>query len=209
MYRVNFGLAKGERVLILTDVPTEELWTRLEPQELGAQLERSMLAKYVKEIGEKTFPDNSFRFLPFPATGLNGKEPNEIVGKELLQADVATAITSYSITHTKARNAATDAGVRVASMPGFLEDMFYPGGAMAADYQNIARKTVEIRDILESVSEVKISTASGTSLEFGIRGRQKFAETGLIEKYNKACNLPAGEAALLSNRRNRKRNHRN
>ena len=195
MFKVNFSLAPGEKVLVVTDVPTVDLWGRLETNELGLQIQRALLARYVKQIGEEAFPRNSFRFFPFPATGLNGTEPVESVGEELLKADVAVALTSYSITHTKARNVATAAGVRVASMPGFTVEMFYEGGVMAADYLAIAQETMRIRDILERVSKVEISTQSGTNLTFNINGRQKFAETGLIEKYNKACNLPAGEAA--------------
>ncbi len=158
-------------------------------------MQRALLARYVKEIGEEAYPKNSFRFFPFPATGLNGMEPVANVGEELLKADVAVALTSYSITHTKARNAATSAGVRVASMPGFTMDMFYEGGVMAADYLAIAQKTMRIRNALEKVSKVEVNTQTGTNLSFSINGRPKFAETGLIEKYNKACNLPAGEAA--------------
>ena len=195
MFKVNFSLAEGERVLILADVPTAELWNKLDAEELGSQFRRSLLAKYVKEIGEKAFPRNIFRFVPFPATGLNGSEPTMGVGEELLKADVAVALTSYSITHTKARNTATSAGVRVASMPGFDPEMFYEGGVMAADYLSIAEKTLQVRDAMEGVSKVEISTSTGTNLSFRIDGREKFAETGLIERYNRACNLPAGEAA--------------
>jgi aminopeptidase len=195
MFKANFSLAESERVLVLTDVPTMELWRSLKTDELGLQVQRSLLARYVKEIGEECFPRNSFRFFPFRATGLNGSEPVAAVGEELLKADVALALTSYSITHTKARNTATSAGVRVASMPGFTVEMFYEGGVMAADYLAIAEKTKRIRNVLEGVSTVEIGTETGTHLSFSIKGRPKFAETGLIEKYNKACNLPAGEAA--------------
>lgn len=195
MFEVNFSLAEGEKVLVLTDVPTADLWGKLETNELGLQMQRALLARYVKEIGQEAYPRNSFHFSVFPATGLNGMEPIASVGEELLKADVAVALTSYSITHTKARNAATSAGVRVASMPGFTVEMFYEGGVMATDYLAIAQKTRKIRDKLESVSKVEINTRTGTSLHFSINGRAKFAETGLIEKYNKACNLPAGEAA--------------
>lgn len=195
MFEVNFSLAKGENALILTDVPTSDQWAALPNEELESQLQRSLLAKYVKSIGEKEFPESNFSFYAFPTTGANGAEPPSIVGEKLLQSNVGVAITNYSITHTKARNAATSAGVRVASMPGFLAEMFYEDGAMSADYRAIAEKTVRIQNILKDVSDVSIKTASGTDLRFSIKGRPAFAETGLIEKYEKTCNLPAGEAA--------------
>ena len=65
---------------------------------------------------------------------------------------------------------------------------------MDADYRMIAKRTLEIQKRLEGVSEVKISNQQGTDLEFSIQGRKKFAETGLIERFAKPCNLPAGEA---------------
>jgi len=194
MLEVNFSIQPNDRVLVLTDFPATDLLKRLSAPEMEAQLQRSMLARWVYEIAKLAFPENNFEFLPFQATGLNGMEPPEKVPQALLTADIGIAITSYSLTHTKARNDATDRGVKIASMPGFLVDMFYPGGAMDADYHMIANRTLEIQSRLEGVSEIKISNKQGTDLEFSIQGRKKFAETGLIERFAKPCNLPAGEA---------------
>src|SRR5579871_1729772 len=129
MFEVNFSIQPAERVVVLTDFPDGNLLRNLQAADVEAQLQRSMLARWVYEIGNAAFPQNNFKFLPFPATGLNGKEPPGEVIEGLNDADIAVAITSYSLTHTKTRNDATDRGVRIASMPGFLVDMFYPGGA--------------------------------------------------------------------------------
>jgi len=194
MFEVNFSIQPAERVVVLTDFPDGNLLRNLQAADVEAQLQRSMLARWVYEIGNAAFTQNNFKFLPFPATGLNGKEPPGEVIEGLNDADIAVAITSYSLTHTKTRNDATDRGVRIASMPGFLVDMFYPGGAMDADYRLIAKRSLDIQKILEPVSQVKISNPTGTYLEFIVKDRKKFAETGLIEKFAKPCNLPAGEA---------------
>jgi leucyl aminopeptidase (aminopeptidase T) len=175
MFEVNFSIQPAERVLVLTDFPDENLLRSLQPQEMEAQLQRSMLARWVCEIGKTAFPQNNFEFLPYRATGLNGKEPPEKVVEGLMGADIAAAITSYSLTHTRVRNDATDRGVRIASMPGFMVDMFYPGGAMDADYRMIAKTTHDIQRRLEGVSTVKVSNRQGTNLEFNIKDRKKFA----------------------------------
>jgi leucyl aminopeptidase (aminopeptidase T) len=195
MFKLNLSLVRGERVLVVTDIATPNQWAILGTNEIASQLQRSLLAKYVEEIGKRAFPDNEFDFFAFPATGVNGGEPPAILEEKLLQNEVAVALTSYSITHTKARNAATSAGVRIASMPGFTAEMFYKDGVMSADYRSVAKKTIRIQNILKAVSEVEVATQSGTRLKFSINSRPVFAETGLIEKYNKACNLPAGEVA--------------
>lgn len=195
MFEVNFSLAKRERVLVVTDVPTPDRWIKLDSEELDSELHRSLLARYINQIGAEAFPDNQFSFYAFPATGVNGMDPPEYIGERMLQSEVCVALTSFSITHTKARNSATSSGVRVASMPGFLAEMFYENGVMSADYRSIAKKTLWIQEVLNGVSEVEVTTPAGTNLKFTIKGRPTFAETGLIEKYNRACNLPAGEAA--------------
>ena len=50
-------------------------------------------------------------------------EPPDAVAAAMLAADVVLAPTIQSISHTAARKAATEAGVRVASMPGVTEEM--------------------------------------------------------------------------------------
>ncbi|MCK4387250.1 MAG: hypothetical protein KAW00_00630, partial [Dehalococcoidia bacterium] len=54
MFKVNMGVKSGEKLLVVSDVPTAEEWTKKGSKELGEMVERSLLAKMVSEIaGEK------------------------------------------------------------------------------------------------------------------------------------------------------------
>jgi hypothetical protein len=58
----------------------------------------------------------SVALLPFPPTSRHGAEPPATVARAMAAADVVFAPTSWSLTHTRARRAATEGGVRVAMM---------------------------------------------------------------------------------------------
>ena len=143
MLRVNMGLKEGERLLVVTDPPSLDHWHDKEPSELTSELECSMLAKMVAEIAGEAFPASTVEFYPYPSVGMSGREPGEAVAEKMCQADVVIAITNHSLSHTNARAEATNAGARIASMPGFEARMFYPGGPMATDYDQVAEDTAE------------------------------------------------------------------
>ena len=54
---------------------------------------------------------------------------------------VIVAINSFSITHTEAREAASRAGARVATMRGAIPEMFYPDGPISVDYLKVKKET--------------------------------------------------------------------
>jgi len=141
MFRVNLGVKNGEKLLIVTDLPTQEEWEKLNSEKLTDALRRSLLAKIVSEIARKKFPNCIVEFYTYPSVGRHGAEPGKEVEEKMKVADVVIAITSYSLSHTNAREEACKAGARIASMPNFLPEMFYSGGPMAADYKKIAEET--------------------------------------------------------------------
>jgi len=148
MFKVNMGLKRGERILVVTDAPTVDEWTEYDSERLTDFAERSLLAKIVSEIAEEEFSDCPTEFLTYPSTGRHGSEPRKEVEEKMKDADVVMAITTYSLTHTEARQKATEKGGRVASMPAFLGEMFYPGGPMAADYSKIQKETNRMAELI-------------------------------------------------------------
>ena len=116
----------------------------------------------------------------------------------MLSSDAVVGITTYSLTHTSATKNATEAGVRVASMPAFVPEMFYPGGPMNVDYRAIAKETIAMSELMSTTDRVSIKSGVGTDITFNIKGRKTWAETGIITKNSlmKVCNLPAGEASV-------------
>ncbi len=198
MLRVNMGLRPGERLLVVTDVPRITDWrTEIQPK-LEAMLERAVLARLVAEIGVEQFPDCSVSFLPFPATGRHGAEPDDATARRMPESDVVIALTTYSLSHTDARVATTKSGGRVASMPEFEARMFEAGGPMAVDYRQIAADCQAFADLLTAAREVVVRAPHGTNLRFSIQGRPGGMDDGLYgTEPGMWGNLPAGEAYAI------------
>jgi leucyl aminopeptidase (aminopeptidase T) len=194
MFKVNMGLKAREKVLVVTDVPTKDDWKKRTVEQLADFVQRTLLAKAVSEIAGESFPECPVEFYVYPSVGRNGAEPGAEVAEKLKSADVVAAITTYSLTHTDARMSASEVGARVASMPFFLADMFYPGGPMGADYTKISEKTKKLARLITGAEEVLVQTADGTDLKFSIRGREGRFESGMFTESGTWGNLPSGEA---------------
>jgi leucyl aminopeptidase (aminopeptidase T) len=194
MLQVNMGLRDGERLLAVADPPTLKHWRDKEPPELMAQMERSALAKMAAEIAVESFPQCRVEFYPYPSVGQHGSEPGEAMAKRMCEADVLIAIVNYSLSHTQARARATEAGVRIASMPGFEARMFHSGGPMSVDYQQVAEDTGKLAQLVTGAERATVRSPGGTDISFSLAGRAGNVDTGLCTERAAWSNLPAGEA---------------
>ncbi len=197
MLEVNMGLKPQERLLVVTDLPRPEDWQRADEAWLEDMLERAMLARLVAEIARSRFPDNPVAFHPFPATGGHGKEPDPDTAAAMREAEVVIALTSYSLSHTGARQGATQRGARVASMPTFEAQMFEAGGPMAVDYEEVAKDCRRMAERLTQAQEAVVRTPAGTDLRFSLAGRPGQTDDGLYTAPGLWGNLPAGEAFIV------------
>ena len=102
---------------------------------------------------------------------VSGEEPPAVVAAAMLAADVIVCPMSTSITHTKAKIAAVQAGARIATMPGISEDMFSQG-AMTADYDVVLVLTLDLT------------------------GRPGVPSPGVYREKGQGGNLPSGEAYI-------------
>jgi len=196
MFQVNMEVKNGEKILIVTDLPTQEEWEKLNSEKLTDALRRSLLAKIVSEIARKKFPNCTVEFYTYPSVGRPGAEPGKEVEEKMKMADVVIAITSYSLSHTNAREEACKAGARIASMPNFLPEMFYAGGPMAADYKKIAEETKKIAKLLTAANEAVVRSKQGTDIMFSVKGREGGLDMGIYTERGAWGNLPAGEAYI-------------
>jgi len=194
MFKVNMGLKASEKVLVVTDVPTMDDWKKKTTEQLTDHVQRTLLAKAVSEIAAESFPECPVEFYAYPSVGRHGADPGAEVAEKLKTTNVLVAITSYSLTHTDARGGATKAGVRVASMPLFLIDMFYPEGPMTADYTKIKVETEKLAKSVTDAKEVVIRTRTGTDIKFSLKGRNGRVDAGIFTERGAWGNLPSGEA---------------
>jgi leucyl aminopeptidase (aminopeptidase T) len=134
---------------------------------------------------------DAVRLLEYPTLSRNGEELPDHVAKAMQEASVVFATTTYSISHTRARLAATAAGTRIASMRGFVEA--YPQ-AMSVDYELLRSDGARLAAVLTAAESCRITSATGTDIRLNIRGRRATADDGNLQKPGSFGNLPAGEA---------------
>jgi len=168
------AITKDETLLIVADPPMRELAAAL----VGAA---RPLAREVMVV-------------EYGARELNGQEPPEPVPLLMTKVDAVLAVTTKSITHTTARRLATEAGVRVATMPGITEECLIR--TMNADYEAIAARTVRLAEKMTSARRARVTSPEGTDITLPIAGIPAKASTGLIRERGAWGNLPSGEAYL-------------
>lgn len=191
MFKVNMGLKSGEKVVVITDHPTSRGYINYDSEKLTDFVERHILAKMVYEIAKEKFPDCPVEFFSYPSVGKHGTEPGKEVEEKMKASDVVIAITTYSLTHTEARENATRAGARIASMPMFLPEMFYPDGPMAADYRKIDEASIKLAKLMKEGREAIVTSPGGTNIKFLTRDGR--VDTGIFIEKSAWGNLPSGE----------------
>jgi leucyl aminopeptidase (aminopeptidase T) len=168
------AVKKAETVLIITDEPKRKigyvLWETA--CELGAE------AMLVEIIPRRT----------------NGEEPPAAIAEMMKYVDVILAPTSKSLSHTDARRNASQAGARIATLPGITEEMMVR--CLNADYKKIAQRSIKLAAILTEGKTACVMTPAGTNITMSIEGRIADPDTGFVHKPGDFCNLPAGEAYL-------------
>jgi leucyl aminopeptidase (aminopeptidase T) len=168
------GMKPGETCLVITDGPCRTVGVALWEAARGVRAETLLL-----------------EILPRQR---NGQEPPPGVAEFMKCMNVVLCPTSMSLTHTRARREASEAGARIATLPGVTEDMMRR--TLNADYEGIARRSRQLADVLTAASEAKLTTPAGTDLHFNLEGREAHADTGIVHKPGESTNLPAGEAYL-------------
>jgi leucyl aminopeptidase (aminopeptidase T) len=109
-------------------------------------------------------------------------------------ADVVLCPTVQSLSHTAARRAATEAGVRIATLPGVTEEML--ARVMSADMEGLRRRGAAIAAILSAGSEARITCANGSDLRLGLGEREGTADAGDLTAPGAFGNLPCGEGFI-------------
>lgn len=130
-------------------------------------------------------------FVRYPPGETHGAEPPEPVAAAMAGADVVLAPTTKSLSHTRARTDANDAGARVATLPGITEEVFVAG--LEADYDAIAAHCEDVRDQVDDADEIRVTAAAGSDITFELGDRDFRSDTGIVHEPGAMSNLPAGE----------------
>jgi leucyl aminopeptidase (aminopeptidase T) len=166
------GLEPSEEVLVVCNPITESLGDLLRINAQG-------------EGGDATLAVISER-------DSHAAEPPATVAAAMLAAQVILAPTIQSISHTEARKAATDAGARVASMPGASGEML--ARVMGADMRLLRKRGAQLGRALGAGAEARITCARGSDLRMGLEDRTAIVDAGQLNKRGAFGNIPCGEA---------------
>ncbi len=168
------GLEAGESCAIVTDD------------------EREPIGEALYEVASEITDDAVI--VRYPPGETHGGEPPEPVAAAMAGADVVLAPTTKSLSHTRARTEANEAGARVATLPGITEDVFTTG--LDADYESIASHCESVREQVTGADEIRVTTDAGTDITFGVGGREWLSDTGIVHDSGEMSNLPAGEVFI-------------
>lgn len=216
LYEENLKLSKGERLLVFTDTEKEYLKALIpEFEEVAYEFTPNVKtfiyektgthgAEPPKELWELAFGKEAVeklqeRELLEPILEKESYPQEEVIRilKEFAVdvPEVVVAFPYYSTTHTFFRKVLTDVfGTRYASMPLFEPSMFLT--SMDVNWDEVARLSQDIAEILTDAQWVHIKSEDGTDLEFSVQDRKGIADTGLFHKPGDFGNLPAGEAFI-------------
>src|SRR5262245_54042262 len=150
------GVKDGEEVLVVCNPATHGLGDamRAESAEAGADAVVAVMAERASHAGEP------------PAT----------VAEAMAAADVVLAPTVQSLSHTAARKRASDAGARIATLPGVTEEML--ARVMSADMSELRRRGDAIAERLDAASEAVLTCPNGSDLHLDLTGRTAIPDAG-------------------------------
>lgn len=168
------GIQPAEEVLVICNPVTEEIGAlmRIEAQGDGADATLAVISERDSAAAE----------------------PPRAVAAAMHAADVVLAATIQSLSHTAARREASEAGVRVGSLPGVTEEMLTR--LMGADLEEIRRRGWAVVGALNGGSEARITCRHGSDLRLGLEGRLGIVDAGELSSKGAFGNLPCGEGFI-------------
>jgi leucyl aminopeptidase (aminopeptidase T) len=164
----------GEEVVVVGDASTADITAALRDEAERAGADATLTVATTRDV--------------------DGEEPSKAVAAALAAADVFIAPTAWSISHTRARKAASDNGARGATMPHVTADML--SRLMAADFDLMGHRSRAVADLLTAAAEARITCPRGTDLTLDLTGRGAIADDGDLTAPGAFGNLPCGEGFI-------------
>jgi hypothetical protein len=138
------------------------------------------------------------RLQEFPPTSRDGEEPPDAVATAMCAATAIALVTHFSLSHTEARQAATRAGARIASLPGVTEEIF--ARTLPIDYTHLERAGRTLAAKLTEAKLCRVTGAGARTSRSRCRGARRSAMTAICapRAHGATC-----RPARLSSRRSR------
>jgi aminopeptidase len=168
------AIRPGEEVLVIADPASRELGAALQAgaQAAGADVTLALMAE----------------------RPTHGGEPPRVVAAALAAADVFIAPTTKSLSHTRARKQATEAGVRGATLPGATAELL--ARVMAVDLPQLKQRSRAVAQRLDEADHARVTCPRGTELDLDLAGRHGIPDDGDLSAPGAFGNLPCGEGYI-------------
>ena len=191
LFQQVFAPKQNERILILTDVPHNEIYDNNKWKERREMAEDWFVT--FKKMGRNL--GFSVEHISFPATGINNKQIPEEIKNLVKKYDLVIAMTEYSAT-SSLMPLCTQKNItlRCASMPMVERSMEYT--SLTADYTKIKRYALRLEKLLEDVVSADITFSTSDHLILDLRNRKPLADLGECIQPGQAINLPSGETCI-------------
>jgi leucyl aminopeptidase (aminopeptidase T) len=167
-------VAAGENALVIVDAATRELGDALRDRAAASGADAVLAVIDEREA--------------------DGTEPPPPVAAALAAADVFVAPTSRSLSHTRARKAASDAGARGATMPGVTVDML--ARVMAVDFATLRARSSAVARAVTDAGEAHVTCPRGSDFRLDLTGRTGISDDGDLSAPGAFGNLPCGEGFI-------------
>jgi leucyl aminopeptidase (aminopeptidase T) len=168
------GVKAGEEVLVIADPP------------------KLPIGEALREAARRAGADSVLAVMD--ERGIDGAEPPRSIAAALAACDVFIAPTTRSLSHTLARNRATDAGARGATMPGVSAEML--ARVMAVDFGRMAARSRAVATLLDRGATARVTCPRGSDAVFDLTGRPGIPDDGEIQSPGAFGNLPCGEGFI-------------
>jgi leucyl aminopeptidase (aminopeptidase T) len=168
------AIKPGENVLVICDPSRQDIGQALHEGAIG-------------QGGDSVL-------MVLPARPERGTEPPPAVAGAFANCDVYLAPCLPSLSHTRARKAATDNGARGATLPGVERDMF--ARLMSASFDLMAERSLRVADLLTRHDEARFTCPKGSDITFDLRGRTAIPDAGDLTRPRAFGNLPCGEGFI-------------
>ena len=168
------GVRAGEQVVVITDTEKRPVGEALRAGAAAAGAESVLLVMDPREV--------------------DGQDPPEAVAAALAAADVFLAPTRRSLSHTRARRKATEAGARGATLPNITGDIL--ARLMACDFETLQRRSRALADLLTAADSAHFTCPAGSDMSFDLGGRTGISDDGDLTAAASFGNLPCGEGFI-------------
>jgi leucyl aminopeptidase (aminopeptidase T) len=169
--RDSLGVRAGERVLVIADTGTQAIGEALRAAASRAGAEAVLALMDPRER--------------------HAQEPPDAIAAAWLACDVFIAPTTASLSHTRARQAATRNVARGATLPGVTEDMLTR--VMGAGQAEIKRRSDALAALFTQAGIARVTCPRGTDCTFDLTGRAGTSDDGDLTAPGAFGNLPFGE----------------